>query len=149
MKKFCTLLFLLMAGMVNIVLAKKAFTDFPQTTPMVWSEQYKANASLYFPWTESLTSAFMLACPSDISVTADPGECSRIISYDFDLTPEDPPGQEQVTQNTNPNLVNATIYCPNGQTRYSRTFQNTNSTNFTLESLVIGVYQSSNSPSVM
>lgn len=138
-----------MTGLVNMMFAGKVAATSFQTTPKVWSTQYLENSVLYFPWTNTLESAFMAACPADISVTADPGECSRVINYDFDLVPDNPPSQEQVTQNTNPNLVNATIYCPNGQTRYRRTFQNSGPTNFTLESLVVGVYQSSNSPSII
>lgn len=148
MKKFFTLLFLLLVGFIAPNAVKSANQIKHSKIPMVLSEAYLSGTNHYFPWINTTNHALMAACPGDIAVTADPGECARVITYDFDLVPENPPSQTEVTQNNNPDLVNATIYCPFGQTRYRRTFQNTGPTDFILNSLSIGVYQSSNSPSV-
>lgn len=148
MKKFFTLLFLLMAGLFAPRFIKSANQTSHSKIPMVLSKKYRTDKDPYFSWLHTANQAMMASCPGDIAVTANPGDCDHVITYDFDLVSENPPSQTQVTQNNNPDLVNATIFCPFGQTRYRRTFQNTGFTDFILHSLSVGVYQSSNSPSV-
>jgi hypothetical protein len=148
MKKYFTLLFLLMFGIVNQSFASYKTSTRHHETPLVLAQDGKNNLSAYFPWEMASASMMMADCPGDIAVEADPGECSREITYDFNLVSSNPPPQELVTQNNDPDLVNATIFCPIGQTRFRRTFTNVYQTPFVLNDLEIGVYQSSNSPSV-
>ena len=86
----------------------------------------------------------------NISVTTEDGECGVVVNYDLDLTSTNPPPQIEVVQNNvSPSeTVNATIFCPNGQTRFRRFFVNSGPTDFVLDAIRVGVYQSLNNPSV-
>ncbi|MFZ1705141.1 MAG: T9SS type A sorting domain-containing protein [Saprospiraceae bacterium] len=148
MKKFFTLLFLVTFAHMFQSMANQALLVKHNMVPIVLVSQNTAPIMDYIPWLNTTSQVVMAMCPGDIFVTADPGECSRLIQYDFDLVPQNPAPQMEVSQNMDPNLVNATIYCPNGQTRYRRTFNNGDATDLVLNALKIGVYQSSNSPSI-
>ena len=100
------------------------------------------------PWLEKSSAAGILAsCPSDITVSATAGACGRIVNFDFSLTPLNPtPNPLTFNQVSSPNLVNGSIYCSTGQTRYRRTFLNSAPTDLNLSSVDMGVYQNVNSP---
>lgn len=150
MKKFFTLLFLIAVVFINYTTAAKSYMVQHSETPLVWLHQNSGNIYNYMPWLKAESSALMVACPGNISVTTEDGECGVVVNYDLDLTSTNPPPQIEVVQNNvSPSeTVNATIFCPNGQTRFRRFFVNSGPTDFVLDAIRVGVYQSLNNPSV-
>ncbi|MBK8080796.1 MAG: hypothetical protein IPK25_11215 [Saprospiraceae bacterium] len=122
MKKFFTLLFLIAVVFINYTTAAKSYMVQHSETPLVWLHQNSGNIYNYMPWLKAESSALMVACPGNISVTTEDGECGVVVNYDLDLTSTNPPPQIEVVQNNvSPSeTVNATIFCPNGQTRFRR-----------------------------
>lgn len=87
-------------------------------------------------------------CPGDTDIQLGFGECGIVLpSLGFQFS--DIPVDDIVSHaNTNPNLINSTIYCASGQTRYSRIFYNAGPTDMIISHASIGVFKSSDSPLV-
>ncbi|MBK9149789.1 MAG: T9SS type A sorting domain-containing protein [Saprospiraceae bacterium] len=105
----------------------------------------------FVPWLSKDVAASgpLASCPGNIVQTATAGACGRVVNFDFGLTPLVPaPAPVTINQVSNPNVVNGTIYCSTGQTRYRRTFMNASPTDLNITSIPMGVYQASNNPVV-
>ncbi|MBP9198093.1 MAG: proprotein convertase P-domain-containing protein, partial [Saprospiraceae bacterium] len=101
-----------------------------------------------FRWESSLiSSAVMMPCPAPITINLGPGECGRIVNYDF-LLPDITVSDITISQSVNPGLVTNTTFCQFGQTRYSRVLTNTAPTDLNINAINLGVYESLNNPFV-
>jgi len=103
----------------------------------------------YFPWAQSQSVGILAACPQNVTIAAAAGECSKTVDFDFDLAPLVPaPVDLTASQNNSNMLVNGTVYCAVGQTKYRRTFRHFGVTDLSIHTIRMGVYSSVNNPVV-
>ena len=102
-----------------------------------------------FRWESSLVStAAMMPCPAPITVNLGPGECGRIVNYDFLLPVINNVPDITIFQSVNPGVVTNTVFCQFGQTRYSRILTHSGPTDLNINAINLGVYESLNNPFV-
>ncbi len=119
-----------------------------------WLHQYddcyilskRVSLQSLMPW-EGFSAAVMMPCPFVPNIQLGFGECGQVVEYDFTF-PDISVSNISFSQNNNQIAIDGTIYCVSGQTKYRRTFAHSGPTDLTISNINLGVYQSSNSPSV-
>jgi subtilisin-like proprotein convertase family protein len=102
--------------------------------------------SKFFPWTTA--SAVMMPCPVTQDISLDFGECGVIVPTFGFAFPDISVNSVPFVSSVNPTLINSTVYCSSGQTRYRRSYFHSGPTDLRVSSVNVGVYQSVNSPQV-
>ncbi|MBK8628465.1 MAG: HYR domain-containing protein [Saprospiraceae bacterium] len=150
MKNFFTFLALFFAVAIlpgntlsaKSVSAKKDITHSDQNYVLNPNKSFEK----FFPWVTN--AAVMMPCPVTLNYQLGFGECGVVVpSFGFafpDITVNDIP----FVSNTNPSLINSTVYCSSGQTKYSRPYYNSSPTDLRINRVNVGVYRSFNSPQV-
>jgi subtilisin-like proprotein convertase family protein len=151
----CSIAFFIGANQAFSEMQRKIdFSEKTESTINARSQNYvvkNAYRDIYtlvpFLKNEQVTTALMAACPGSIVVSAGPGACGSVVNFDFALTPLVPvPPDITIEQTSVTNVVNSTIYCSTGQTRYRRTFQHGGPTDLNVNYIRLGVFQANNDP---
>ena len=101
--------------------------------------------SALLPTFSRLEASSFMPCPTNQSINLQPGECGAVVDFQFGF-PSFTATDLIFNQVNNPNLVNSTIYCDQGQTSYSRTYANGSPTDVTVKNIRLGVYEAVNAP---
>lgn len=100
----------------------------------------------FFPWATS--AAMLMPCPVTQDIQLGFGECGVVVPTFGFAFPDVSVSNIPFVSSVNPALINSTVYCSSGQTRYSRPYFHSGPTDLRVSSVNVGVYQSSNSPLV-
>lgn len=103
----------------------------------------------FFPWQTSAEAMMMPPCPSNLDFDLGFGECGVVVpSFDFTFPDDISVSNIGFTSNLNPTLINSTVYCSSGQTKYSRPYYHSGPTDLRISTVNVGVYRSFNNPQV-
>ena len=151
MKNFCTLFLTIIFTIFSSFWMPGQAKDSDQR---ILNDGVKNSVSLYhfefnevMSWFLSPENSLAIICPSNQVINLKSGECGTVVNFGWTTTDINAQSVKYF-QNNDTSLVNSTYYCPSGQTKYSRIFDNGSPTDVTVKYVKIGVYESSNSPLV-